>query len=56
MKKIWKNKITHIKNTDVFDSILLFNIVLWSAQQNIEVIFLSDLLKKRILKCLKNHK
>lgn len=49
MKKIYKNKIINIENTDLFDNRFLFDKLVWEAEKNqdIEIIYLSDLLEKR---------
>ncbi len=58
MKKIWKNSITNIENTDVFDSTFLFDVLNWEKQnQDIEIVFLSDLLgEKKNLEMLEKSK
>ena len=48
MKKVLKNKIVNIENTDLFDNKLLFNYLeLDIDKSDIEVIYISDLLEKR---------
>lgn len=48
MKKILKNSITNIPDTDTFDSIFLFDVLTWEAEnQDVEIIFLSDLLEHK---------
>lgn len=48
MKKVYKNQILNIKNTDLFDNKFLFEKLNWDSQkQDIEIIYLSDLLEKR---------
>jgi len=47
MKKVQKNKISNVDNTDIFDSIFLFDVLNWWEKQDIEIIFLSDLLEKK---------
>lgn len=48
MKKIFKDKIINIKNTDLFDNRFLFDkLIRGKTNQDIEIIYLSDLLEKR---------
>ncbi len=50
MKKIQRNKITNIENTDIFDNKFLFEYLVpnfFSNSNNIEIYFLSDLLEKK---------
>ncbi len=48
MKKILKNKIINIDNTDKFDNKFNFRVLNYSDnQENIEIIYLSDLLEKK---------
>ncbi len=47
MKKIQKNKITNIENTDRFDSIFVFDVLDWWEKQKVEIIFISDVLEKK---------
>ena len=47
MKKIYKDKIINIKDTDTFDNIFQFDYIDWDMSENIEVIFMSEELEKR---------
>jgi len=48
MKKVYKDKIVNIDKTDKFDNKFLFEKISWEEQkQDIEIIFMSDLLEKR---------
>ncbi|MCD5380452.1 hypothetical protein LR004_00860 [Candidatus Gracilibacteria bacterium] len=48
MKKIGKNSIKNIEHTDTFDNTFLFDVLKWGQNnQDIEVIFLSNLLKEK---------
>ena len=48
MKKIFKNSIENIKNTDLFDNKFLFEYFLWDLKSsNVEIINISDLLECR---------
>ncbi len=48
MKKIWKNSITNIQDSDMLDNIFMFDVLNWGQNnQDIEVIFLSNLLKEK---------
>ena len=57
MKKIQKNKITNVENTDKFDSLFLFDVLDWSLPSfwkegpwkggGLEIVFLSDLLEEK---------
>jgi|TARA_Y100001960_G_C14640635_1_gene810658 hypothetical protein len=49
MKKVYKDKIVNIENTDVFDAKFSFDYLNFDYQSNpdVEVIFLSDLLESR---------
>ena len=48
MKKIWKNTITNIPNTDTSESIFSFDVLSWdNNKQDVEIIFLSDLLDEK---------
>jgi len=47
MKKIYKDKIINIKDTDTFDNIFQFDYLDWDMSENIEVIFMSEELEKR---------
>jgi hypothetical protein len=46
MKKIYKDKIINIENTQVFDNKFLFEYLDWKDSTKVEIIFMSDLLKK----------
>jgi len=50
MKKVYKDKIVNIDKTDKFDNKFLFEKISWEEQnqnQDIDIIFMSDLLEKR---------
>jgi hypothetical protein len=48
MKKIYKDKILNIENTDLFDNKFLFDYLeVDNNKSEVEVIFISDLLEKR---------
>lgn len=47
MKKIYKDRIINIENTDIFDNTFLFEYLDWEYFKNVEVIFMSELCEKR---------
>ncbi len=47
MKKVLKNKIINREDTDKFDSIFEFDVLQWAKNQDVKIIFLSDLLEKK---------
>ena len=48
MKKIEKNSITNIQDTDTFDNIFMFDVLKWSKEnQDVEIVFMSDLLEEK---------
>lgn len=48
MKKVYKDKIVNIENTDIFDNIFLFEFAKNIKQtSDVEIVFMSDLLEKR---------
>ena len=48
MKKVYKNQIFNIENTDLFDNRFLFDKLAWEeVNQEVEIVYLSELLEKR---------
>ena len=49
MKKILKNSIINIPNTQLDDSIFLFDVLSWDKEKKheVEIIYISDLLEKK---------
>jgi hypothetical protein len=46
MKKVYSDKIVNIKNTDLFDNRFLFDSIFAYKNENVQVVYMSDLLEK----------
>jgi hypothetical protein len=47
MKKVYKDKIVNIEKTDTFDNTFQFEYLNWENSENVDIIFMSDVLEQR---------